>query len=208
MVAMGINSSVINESSRVVLRTLLLLMTCVVMYAHGNSYIFVELIPEDESVSLEVTIDVGDNPLESDNEKIYQAINTAVLLDESGKLQPLAQFGVWRFEKRTQFSSATPALGDSRMAHELLTGIWSGKLPYRTMILGTPERTPFDVILWSRLPSMIEHAPAWSLLISNERSPVITLPQVQLLSTTVLISVIAVLLGASSGLMIGWRRRE
>ena len=94
------------------------------------------------------------------------------------------------------------------MAHELLTGIWSGKLPYRTMILGTPERTPFDVILWSRLPSMIEHAPAWSLLISNERSPVITLPQVQLLSTTVLISVIAVLLGASSGLMIGWRRRE
>ena len=71
MVAMGINSSVINESSRVVLRTLLLLMTCVVMYAHGNSYIFVELIPEDESVSLEVTIDVGDNPLESDNEKIY-----------------------------------------------------------------------------------------------------------------------------------------
>ena len=49
MVAMGINSSVINESSRVVLRTLLLLMTCVVMYAHGNSYIFVELIPEDES---------------------------------------------------------------------------------------------------------------------------------------------------------------
>ncbi len=196
------------QSSRVVLRTLLLLMTCVVIYAHGNSYIFVELIPEDESVSLEVTIDVGDNPLVSDDEMTYQAIKNAVLLDESGKLQPLAQFGNWRFEKRTQFSNGTPALGDSDKAHELVTGIWTGQLPQRAIIFGTSERTPFDVILWSRLPSMIEHAPAWSLLISNERSPVITLPQVQLLSTTVLISLIAILLGASSGLMIGWRRRE
>jgi hypothetical protein len=189
-------------------RTSLLLMTCTVIYAHSNSYIFVELIPDGESVSLEVTMDVGDNPLVTDNEMIYNTIKTAVSLDVSGELQPLSQFGTWRFETRTQFSSSTPALGDSGGDHELVTGVWSGKLPQQHVVLGTPARTPFDVILWSRQPTMIEHAPAWSLLICNERSPLITLSPIQITSMTMLMSVLAVLFGASGGLIIGWLRRE
>ena len=203
-----INDNVITKGRRMIVRTFLLLMTCTVIYAHSNSYIFVELIPDGESVSLEVTMDVGDNPLVTDNEMIYSTIKAAVSLDVSGELQPLSQFGTWRFETRTQFSSSTPALGDSGGDHELVTGVWSGKLPQQNVVLGTPARTPFDVILWSRQPTMIEHAPAWSLLICNERSPLITLPPTQITSMTMLMSVLAVLFGASGGLIIGWWRRE
>ncbi len=187
---------------------LLLLLTNVAVFAHGNTYIFVELIPHDDRIAIEVTMDVGDNPLVSDSDMVRQTIQMAVQIVEGEQLIPLAQFGTWRLESRQQFANGTPALSEDNQRHELVTGIWTGILPKREVIFHTPRRTPFDVILWSRQPTLIAGSPPWTLLINSERSPMITIPQPESVSFGTIVAVCSTIFGAGIGIIIGWLRQR
>jgi hypothetical protein len=170
------------------------------LQAHGNTLIFVQVeVADDGAVTLELTMDIGEDSLIFDRTEAQAMLAQAVSINIGQIDTRLSELNPLRYEQRKHYATQTPSLTDVDQEHVLLTAIWSGHLGGEGFHFRTPEKTPYDVILWSSDATLLAKP---VLLIMNEISPRLVLPQ----KTPFPWAIIAALLGAAVGTALGWRR--
>jgi hypothetical protein len=149
-------------------------------FGHGSEYVFAKLeFGQTGEVQLELTADYGQNPMISSEDDAEEILRHVLRVCLDGRARELAEQGTLRLEKRTRFDATTPlpteAPGEA-LSHELLTLIWRFKPVAPSIGFEVPDGNPHNVVFWTvdGQPTMAK--PRWLLLISGERTPLISIP--------------------------------
>lgn len=178
-------------------------------FGHGSEYIFAKLeLGQTGEVQLELTADYGQNPMISNEDDAEEIMRHVLRVNLDGKARELADQGTLRLEKRTRFDATTPlpteAPGEAT-SHELLTLIWRFRPVAVSIGFEVPDGNPHNVVFWTVDGWSTTGKPKWLLLISGERTPLISIPAARAHPRRYLASIGLVVVGMAA--CVAWAMR-
>ena len=178
----------------------LLFGTVLTARAHSSTFIFALLeVDANGDVRISVTMDVGENALVDNDEEAREVLTKALRVEIDNTVSSLSDWGKMRFEHRDQHDADAPGIGRDNEKHPLLTGIWQGHFANKPFILHTAEQTPFDIILWTRDPTIIAGGKKSLMLIVGDVSPLITYPPPAPFPWAIVLMVVGAVIGVVLG---------
>ncbi len=126
------------------------------------------------TVELEITADYGGNPLLQDEDEARRAVKSVLQVRSGGQVASLQDLAPVSVENRSQWdpdaptSFSPPPEGE---AHQLVTAIWRWRPGTQEIVLGVPEGSLHDVLLWTRDDNLPGRQAKWMMLIEGESTP-------------------------------------
>ena len=148
---------------------------------HGAEFLLAKLaFDQDARVTLEMTADYGDNPMIGSEDEARTALAGLLQVEVGGAWKPLGELAALRMEQRSQLDLTSPmpyAADENKTPHQLLVATWQWLPTSESLRFQVPKGCKYDVLFWKASEPGKQETQPWKLLIAEDTTPVIEVPQ-------------------------------
>ncbi len=147
-------------------------------FGHGTEMLDARFeFDSNGALLLQVTSDYSGNPMLADEAEARAALQDALRIEFEGSTHKLSELAPMKLELRDQPDPDSPmprAPVDPSLKHQLVTATWNWQPRTKSVQFFVPKESNQTVLFWLNEPGVKDHR--WSMMISGDRTPVITVP--------------------------------